>query len=220
MFFEIINPCNIAQTIFSIEYWCRPWSTKKNWIKKIMPPSRSIHPKATPMTKNGRKLFKNSRLTRSFHWKSKSLIKYQTFRFSMETPSKSYIFDEFSPIFGYRRHRWANWSPRWGDFFDPGLFVLQCLYQNSMEKNVWAMLQGFIISKNISVFFRYRYFPRSLSTYLESVSCLQLVEIPEIWRGFEKKNVGTGMDQPFSVHPAFFWGSVQFRTTNPLPPCC
>ena len=45
---------------------------------------------------------------------------------------------------------------------------VQQLY--SMEKMVWAMLQMFTTSKNISTFFRYRYFPRLLSTYLESVS--------------------------------------------------
>ena len=48
-------------------------------------------------------------------------------------------------------------------------FVLQCLYQNSMEKIVWAMLQQFIIPKKSFTFFRYRYFPRPLSTYLDSV---------------------------------------------------
>ena len=40
---------------------------QKNWIKKSIPPWRSIHPKATPMTKNLTKLFKNIGLTRGFH---------------------------------------------------------------------------------------------------------------------------------------------------------
>ena len=47
---------------------------KKTWVKKIIPPWRSIHLKATPIAKNRRKLVKKFRLTRGFHWKSKSLI--------------------------------------------------------------------------------------------------------------------------------------------------
>ena len=125
---SVERPCVARDNCF-LKVLVQTSKHKKKLDQKIIPPSRSIHPKATPMSKNDRKLFKIFRLTRSFHWKSKSLIFYQTFRFSMETPSKSDILKEFCKIFGHRRCVWVNWSPSWNVFFDPGFFVLQGIHQ-------------------------------------------------------------------------------------------
>ena len=72
---------------------------KKSWIKKIIPPWRSIHSNAPALVKTWKKLFQKFRLTRDFHWKSKTLIFQQNYGFSMETRSKSEILEEFCIFF-------------------------------------------------------------------------------------------------------------------------
>ena len=70
MFFGIINLCNIAQTIFSIEYWYRSWSTKNPGSKKSFHLGDQFTQRRRHRSKNEKNscgLFRNFEIF-NFHW--------------------------------------------------------------------------------------------------------------------------------------------------------
>ena len=142
---------------------------KKNWSKKIIPARRSIHSKAATSAKICQNSSKNIRLTGGFHWKSKSLIKYRTFRFSMETPSKIYIF-------------WRVLSDFWSSALRLSelIFKVECCFCSSFfcatrytlvvyRKNCLGDLAKVFNSENSIYKISLQIFPNLASTYLESV---------------------------------------------------
>ena len=156
MFFEIINPCNIAQTIFSIEFWYRHWSTKKTGSKKSFHLGEQFTQTQRPTLQNGgnssknfRKIFSrklNENFEKSFFFwffeeKKKVFIrkikKFDFWKFSLNFRKQFFrkIFGRICPILQDRSPCLSELISKLGWFFCSRFFCTSRSIQVVLGKN-------------------------------------------------------------------------------------
>ena len=146
------------ETIFSIDYWSIPCSTKKNWSKNIIPAWRTIHSNAaTDHAKWGKfdkKIPKNIFFENSmnisknqkFWFLRKNISKIENFNFSKFSLNfrRKYFWDffvEFPPFCMVGRRVWVNCSPSWNDIFAPG-FLCYKVWTSTLWKKLSRTTRG------------------------------------------------------------------------------